>query len=323
MRYRLFRPLDIEVSTVGFGTWALGGEGRFAGRQLGWGPTDFAEASRAIRCAVDSGVNFFDTADLYGNGAAERLLGETIGSNENVVVCTKFGNREDSSGAGFQDFSAPWLRASVEGSLKRLRRARLDVVLLHSPPDDFDFARYDTTVLADLVKEGKVGCFGVSCRSARGAERVLAARLGTVVEVIYNAVDRRSAAKVLPEADRSGVAVIARVPLASGFLAGTYEARPSFFPSTDYRSGLPTAELEWRTEAANKLAFLARLPGGMAVSALRFCLSHAAVTTVATGMRKVEHVESNVLASDLGPLEADDLRRIEEAVPTVFEGWAA
>lgn len=320
MLYRRFRPLSVDVSVIGFGTWAMGGEATLGGKALGWGPTDRGEAERAVAAAIEGGVTFFDTADVYGNGTAEALLGEWLPPKRDLVVCTKFGNREDAGGKGVQDFGPEWLRASVEGSLRRLRRERLDVLLLHSPPDDFDWSRFDAAPLTALVEAGKVGCYGVSCRSIKGAERVLAARFGSVLEIIYNAVDRR-ATRMLPQAEAAGYAVIARVPLASGFLSGRCPSTPGAFPRTDYRSALPAEEVAWRAAAAGKLAFLADEPGGMAVSALRFCVSRPEIATVIPGMRTRAQVAENLLASVHGPLGPDALRRIEQAVPRTYPGW--
>ncbi len=297
----------------------MGGESTLGGKPMGWGKVDRADAERAVRSAVERGVTFFDTADVYGT--SEELLGEWLHAERNVVICTKFGNREDAFGRGFQDFDPGWLATSVERSLRRLRRDRIDVLLLHSPPDDFDWSRYDKTPLLELCRQGKIGCFGVSCRSVVGAERVLQARFGSVVEVIYNALDRRAERAILPEASKSGYGIIARVPLASGFLTGTYDATPDAFAATDYRSTLRPEEVSWRSRSSRDLAFLAELPGGMGVSALRFCLSRPEVSTVIPGMRRAAHVDQNLLASDYGPLDATSLALIQKAVPRVYEGW--
>lgn len=321
MQFRPFPPLSTRVSVIGFGTWAMGGESTLGGKQLGWGQTDRPEAERAVRRAVAGGINFYDTADIYGNGTSESLLGEWLHQDKDVLICTKFGNREDASGRVVQDFGAAWLTASVESSLRRLRRERLDVFLLHSPPDDFDWSQYDPAPLLALRDQGKIGCFGVSCRSVKGAQNVLRSRFGSVLELIYNALDRRAAETVLPEASRAGYAVVARVPLASGFLAGQYDENPASFSATDYRSTLAPAEVQWRARSSRGLSFLADLPGGMAVSALRFSLSAPEIATVIPGMRRCAHVEKNLLASEHGPLDPASLKLIQEAVPHVYKGW--
>ena len=305
---------------LGFGTWALGGEGTLGGKELGWGPTDAAEAEATVREAAERGIDLFDTADVYGNGLAERRLGEWLPAW--ARVCTKFGNREDAAGRGQQDFGASWLAASVEGSLRRLRRERLDVLLLHSPPDDFDWATYDPGPFERLQRGGIIGRFGVSCRSVKGAARVVASGFGSVLEVIYNAVDRRAERSLLTDARAAHYEVLARVPLASGFLADAFVASPapSFLP-TDFRSGLAAADVAWRCGAASKLAFLRELPGGLAVSAIRFALSREEISAVVPGMRTRAQLQQALRAHELGPLDRDTLRAIAAAVPSVYPGW--
>jgi aryl-alcohol dehydrogenase-like predicted oxidoreductase len=290
---------------------------------MGWGSQDREESKRAVRRALDLGVNFFDTADVYGQGISEMILGEVLPSaSPDVVICTKYGIRETETGQATRDFSPAWLERCIEGSLKRLRRDRVDVLLLHSPPDDFNWSTFDRGPLEKLVKEGKIRCYGTSCRGYRGAENVLSHRFGSVIEAIYNVLDRRMENKVLPQAQLMNIGVIARVPLASGFLTGKYIKSPPHFESNDFRSTFSADEIQWRWEAARKLSFLDDLPGKMTSSALRFCLSHPGISTVIPGMRSVRQVEDNVLATALGPLPLDSRQDIERLVPQIFGGWA-
>ncbi len=161
----------------------------------------------------------------------------------------------------------------------------------------------------------------MSCQTSRGAENVLKANFGSAIEIIYNMLDRRAEDKALPLAKEKKIAVIVRVPLASGFLSGKWKSNLPRFPSGDHRGFLPKEDVEWRLEQARQLAFLAELPGGMATSALRFCLSHPAVTTVIPGMRNPNQVECNVEAARLGSLPKSVLEKIHQAVPTTFSGW--
>ncbi len=316
---RPFPALGREVSVIGFGTWPLAGPLDAGGVPIGRGPVDEAEAVQALRAARAAGVSFFDTAPTYGQ--AETLLGRELGADRETIVCTKFGIRLDPDGRARKNYSSVALRLSVEASLRALRREVLDVLLLHSPPDDFDWQGYDAGPFETLRAEGKLRCYGVSCQGVAGAERVLRAGFGQVVEVIYNALDRRAERGVLAEAARRGVGVIARLPLAQGFLAGRFRKGPPGFAATDHRTRFSAEEIAWLQDAARKLAFLDDLPGGMAVSALRFCLSHPAVTCVIPGMRSAEQVHTNALAGSAGPLNDEDRRRILSAVPDTYPGW--
>lgn len=321
MEYRRFGTLREKVSVIGFGTWAIGGPTVFGGREIGWGRTNVREATRAIRLAVALGINFFDTADIYGRGKAEEILGRALRATPDAILCTKFGNREDSRGRAAKDFSPRRLRESVEASLRRLRRETIDILLLHSPPDDFDWSRYDPTALERLKRAGKIRMYGVSSRSVRGALCVLEHRFGEVLEVVYNALDRRAARTVLPKAHQRGWACIARVPLASGFLTSERLGTLQAFEPNDIRAQLSASERQWRIQAVEKLRFLASLSSGMACSALRFCFSHDGISTVIPGMRSRAQVEENVAAGELGALPASVLVKIARAVPRPYSGW--
>src|SRR2546426_304254 len=174
MTYRRLGRLPRPVSAVGFGTWPLGGAQELGGRAVGRGDVDEREATRAIEHALAAGINFFDTADSYGDGRAETLLGRVLDGARDVVVCSKFGNRRDASGHAVKDFGATWLDHSIDGILTRLRRARIDVLLLHSPPDDFEWSRYDCAPLEACKARGAIGAYGVSA-SVRGAAAALRA----------------------------------------------------------------------------------------------------------------------------------------------------
>jgi aryl-alcohol dehydrogenase-like predicted oxidoreductase len=319
MPTRPFPGLGRYVSAVGFGTWPLAGPLDVGGVPIGRGPVDEAEALRALHAAREEGISFFDTAPTYGQ--AEALLGRALAGDQDAVIGTKFGIRVTPCSKAVKAYFPTALRASVEASLRTLRRDAIDVLLLHSPPDDFDWASYDIGPFEALRREGKLRCFGVSCHSVAGAERVLQSGFGQVVEVIYNALDRRAERGVLDEAARRNVGVIARLPLAQGFLADRFRDGPPAFAATDHRSRFSAGEIAWLQDATRKLAFLDELPRGMAVSAVRFCLSHPAVTCVIPGMRSAEQVRANAAAGRLGPLDPETVRHIQHAVPESYPGW--
>lgn len=309
-------------SRIGFGTWQLGGDSTFGGKPNGWGVIDEQEAKRAILFALENGIAFFDTADGYGKGRSEEILGQTIANNPKAIICTKFGNREDEFGIAYQDFSAQWLQTAVENSLRRLKRETIDILLLHSPPDNFNWINYDITPLENLIQTGKIRSYGVSNKTHKGVENVINHNFGTTVEAIYNALDRRVSANVLPLCETKNYNFIARVPLASGFLTEKTlfnEAKP--LSVNDFRNNFTADITKWFIEQTTKLSFLNDLEGGISVSALRFCLSNPAVSVVIPGMRNVKQVEQALLAQKLGALSEEILEKIKQKVPTVFAGW--
>ena len=307
---------------MGCGTWPLGGPSTLAGRVTGRGAASRADGVRLIAYACDRGMNFFDTADIYGDGQAETILGEALGGRDGIVICSKFGNREDRSGALVKDFSPAWTTTAVAASLRRLRRRRIDVLLLHGPPDQFDWRTFDRTALDRLVAAGDIGSWGVSAHTAIGAERALSADVGQVLEVIYNPLDRRIEQRLLPLAAERGVTVIARVPLAFGFISERFlRAPPPIFTDDDHRAHIPGAERQWLIDAVARIGFLADEPGGLVASALRFCLSDARIGICIPGLRQPQQVDQALAALALGPLSETLLARIAEAVPEVYPGW--
>lgn len=316
-----FSNIPFPISRFGMGTWQTGGPTVWGGRQTGWGDTDFSEALATLEFAIGSGVNFFDTSDAYGRGRSEELLGQAIrrsGKHE-IAVCTKFGTREDEQGNVVLDFSPEWLQQAVEGSLKRLRRDVLDVLLLHSPPDDFDFKNYDPEPFERLVREGKIRNYGVSVKSLAGAENVIRSGFGSVVEAIYNMIDRRAEDSVFPLCKEQGYAFVARCPLASGFLT---DKPPVEFSADDIRNNFPAAQNQWMAESVATIrAIVGEEPFTVSEMALRFAATHPQVSVVIPGMRRRRHVEGLVRARQGGAVSPAIVERLREALPETYPGW--
>ena len=320
MKYRYSKMLKKNISAIGFGTWPLGSETKLAGKQIGWGPVKNNESISAIHKALDLGINFFDTADIYGAGTAEKILGKVLSKErKSVIICTKFGIRE-LNGKNIRDFSIDWLNHVVENSLRRLRTDYIDILLLHSPPDDFDWYNFDRSGLEKLRESGKIITYGVSSNTVYGAEIVLNAWGNTIIEVIYNIFDRRAEESLIPLVKKLGADFISRVPLGSGFLTGKY-TKESVFPITDYRYLIDKKDFDWRCEISNKLDFLGETTIKRACNSLRFCLSNPMVLTAIPGMRTKEQVEQNVRAAQMGSLSDSIINRIHKTVPETYSGW--
>ncbi len=314
---------------LGLGTWQLGGVNLIHGIPMGWDFMDEHTALGILQAAFTSGIQFVDTADSYGQGQAELYIGQAIRKHtkeadwdrSKIMICTKFGNRVLDDGTMVQDFSSEHLIRAVDASLARLSCDYLDILLFHSPPENFDWANYDRGPLDELVHVGKIKEYGVSSKSVYGAKSVMDAEFGTVIEVIFNALDRRAATVLGNHHNRKKYHVIGRVPLASGFLTDkVFLKDPSMFGG-GYRSKIPERDIHWFIESANKLAFLKEMPGGLTINALAFCLQSDCIDVVIPGVKDLGQLNAHLKALDLHALSDDVINKIEDAIPTVPSWW--
>lgn len=315
MHYRRLGRTAMMVSEIGFGGWPIGGQR--------WGSVEDEDSLRALEQAFDLGLNFYDTADVYGHGHSEELIGQAFASKRpNVVIATKAGVDFYAGEPSKHNFSAEYIRTALERSLERLRTDYVDVLQLHNPPQKLAKDGRIWETLADLRREGKVRFFGISARTANDALTYLKAadagdehsrRFGDTLQVAFNLLDQEAAAKgVFVEAYRQDWGIIARVPLASGMLTGKY-AGDHYFTPDDFRSMWSPGRLKETARRVEALRFLVRPPSeSMTQAALAFVLSQEAVSTVITGAKTEAQVEENARAPELAPLSQDDLRRAQE-----------
>jgi aryl-alcohol dehydrogenase-like predicted oxidoreductase len=319
MHYRLLGRTGFRVSEIGYGGWGIGG---------GWGPRDDEEAMRALRRALDLGVNFFDTALGYGNGRSEQLIGQAVkGMRERVFIATKIPPKthrwpvlphEPVS----ETFPADWVISCTEKSLKHLGSDYIDVQQLHAwtPAYTEQLDWYEG--LMRLKEQGKIRAFGVSANDWDPYGPVGLVRSGLVdtVQVIYNIFEQRPAEQLLPAALEHHVGIIVRVPFEEGLLTG--QIGPNHrFSEDDWRRDWLTPErlreVAPRIEALK--AFLGPDRPTLAALALKFVLSHPAVSTVIPGMSKVGHVEANCAVSDGKLLSDEELEALR--AHAFVHGW--
>lgn len=303
------------VSRVGFGAWAIGG--------LNWGRQDERDSREALVAALESGVTFIDTADVYGYGRSETLIGQVLRETgrRDVVVATKAGN--DFYNAGPEDETIygrirlngqrDYLVFAAEQSLRRLGVETLDVLQLHS----LETADLDSDepweALAQLKRQGKIRYAGWSVKSFQetGQSRFLerGREVLDCIQVRYNLLERGAEEALLPKATSLGLGVIVRIPLLFGLLTGKYR-RDHRFPPDDHRSAnLAPSRLEEYLRRLDRLSgWFASFPGhSMAELSLRFCLSHPACHTVIPGARNAAQAQANAAAARLGPLPPGQL----------------
>ncbi|NJR44016.1 aldo/keto reductase [bacterium] len=313
----------LREARLGLGTWQLGGASEFGGRTNGWGALDEARALAILDTALAQGIRVFDTADAYGKGLSETRIGKVVGNRDDCYVITKVGQREQAQQA-LCDFSPSWIQYAVSQSLKRLQRDRIELLLLHSPPLNFDYLSQASDVFTQLKVEGKIGGIGVSVRTSACAKRAIAASWIDAVEVIFNAVDRRAAAVFAestlpnpPSTRTSAVQWIARSVLASGWLARSAGQQLS---QDDLRAHVPGDLAAWFAAQDRGLDWLNDLPGGKTVSLLRFAISYAAVDCALLGVRRPEQIAAIVQAKQLGALPTDVIQQIQRS-SELYPGW--
>ena len=307
MKTRVLGRTGLKVSEVGFGAWAVGGN--VHGNS--YGPTDDRESVAAIRRSVERGVNFIDTADVYGWGHSEEVLGDALADRrDDVQIATKVGG-DFYHGGVRMNFDPGYVAFALERSLKRLRTDHVDLYQLHNPPAEMmdDPATYD--VLDALKAEGKIRSYGVSVHEPVEALLCLQACKPDVLQIPFSLLRQEWIDEVLPEARKANVGIIAREPLGNGFLAGRIppEAR---FPPGDIRHHWPPSMIAARSQAARNLAFLIRADRTMAQAALRFVLAFPEVSVAIPGGKTVAQVDENCSASKAPDLSPDEIQRARD-----------
>jgi len=301
------------VSVAGLGTWQLGAD---------WGEVSDADALAVLDAAAQAGVTFLDTADVYGDGRSERLIGQFLAANPGLpmTVATKMGRRVPQDPA---QYTLANFREWTDRSRANLGTDTLDLVQLHCPPTPVFSTGAVYDALDTLVAEKRIAAYGVSVETCAEALAAIA-RPGTAsVQIIFNAFRRKPLEEVLPAAQAAGVGIIARVPLASGLLSGRY-THGTTFGASDHRTynrhgeafdvGETFSGVDFDTGVEAAREFAALLPADLppAQAALRWIIQQPGVTTVIPGARNAEQARQNAAAADLPPLTGEQLRGIEE-----------
>ena len=313
MRFRELGRTGFRVSEISFGAWAIGGS---------WGEVDDSESYAALNKAVDLGVNFFDTADVYGDGRSEQLLARLKRErSEPIIIATKAGRRLDPHVAS--GYNRQNLTAFVERSLRNLHTEALDLLQLHCPPTEVYYNPELFGVLDDLVAEGKLRYYGVSVEKVEEALKAIEYPNVQTVQIIFNMFRQRPAELFFPEAKRRQVGILARVPLASGLLTGKMTPRTTFatddhrafnrygesfdrgetFSGVDYDSGM---------RAVDEIRPLVPEGASLTQLALRWILMFDAVTCAIPGAKRPEQAEENIRAATLQNLPDSTMEKVRQ-----------
>jgi aryl-alcohol dehydrogenase-like predicted oxidoreductase len=313
MEQRVIGRINQQVSVAGLGTWQLGAD---------WGEVKEGEALAVLDAAVDSGVTFFDTADVYGDGRSEQLIGRYLRErpDADLFVATKMGRRMAQEP---ENYTLDNFRAWTDRSRTNLGVDTLDLVQLHCPPTPVYSSDAVFDALDTLVEEQRIAAYGVSVETCEEALTAIA-RPGTAsVQIIFNAFRLKPLEAVLPAAAEAGVGIIARVPLASGLLSGKY-TKDTVFPANDHRTfnrhgesfdqgeTFSGVDYESGLEAAAEFSALAPTGATPAQTALRWIIQQPGVTSVIPGARSPEQARANAEAAALAPLPDATLDAVRE-----------
>jgi aryl-alcohol dehydrogenase-like predicted oxidoreductase len=303
--------LGRSVSVVGLGTWQLGAD---------WGHVDPAKARAVLESAVDQGVTFVDTADVYGDGRSEQLCGELLARHPDVLVATKMGRRGPQTLA---NYSPANFLAWNERSRANLGADRIDLVQLHCPPDNVYASDEVFAALDALVDAGHIAAYGVSVETCEQAMRAISRAGVATVQIILNCFRLKPLERVLPAARDAGVGIIARVPLASGLLSGRFDEHTTFAPD-DHRTfnrhgeafdvGETFSGVPYETGLAAVVELRKLLDPGMTLAqfALRWVIDQPAVSTVIPGASSPDQVLQNASVATLAPLGEDQLAGVRD-----------
>lgn len=312
MEYRKFGNTDLQVSVVGFGAWAIGGGAMIGKTAIGWGDVDDDESIKAIRRSLELGINFFDTADIYGLGHSEDILGKEIGSKKDVIIATKVGNVSRDEQFTI-DYSKEYILKACEASLRRLRRNEIDYYQLHSARVNHLQQGECIEAMQQLEKEGKIRYWGLSLNTfdpVPEADYLVQNNLGNGFQLVLNLLNQK-AVPLIKTAAKKGYGIIARMPLQFGLLTGKFDKEASF-STNDHRKNRLTSEVINATNNALQPVWELCKKYGVNKTqlALSYVLSYPEVSTIIPGIRTAAHAEANT--SGLIHLDQNDMKMIEE-----------
>ncbi len=308
MKKRLLGRTSLLISEIGFGAWAIGG--------TSYGPTDDRASRRALSFAFEQGVNFFDTADTYGHGHSEKLIGETFRKSsirKQVILASKVG-WDFYHGASKKNFDAAYIRFACGESLKRLKTDYLDLYQLHNPSYELIKEGNVFKVLTDLHKEGKIRFWGVSIHTVEEGTSAIQNGGADTIQAVYNLIDQKIREKLMPNCKAHDMGLIVREPLACGLLTGKYSLESRFL-KTDHRNRWTQEKLKddfKRIERVNRILEPKKI--SLKQAAIEFVLLSDSVSCVIPGIKTEEQLQDHLNALKHPKLEMPEAERLKALV---------
>ncbi len=317
MKYREFSDLGWKVSEIGIGCWAIGSE---------WGDVSVEDAKEALYTSIDNGINFFDTADVYGDGRSEKIISEVLkNSNEQIYVATKAGRRLNPHNA--DGYNLKNIESFIDRSLSNLGVDIIDLVQLHCPPSEICGKPETYEMMDEIVKKGKIKYYGVSVEKVSEALDAIQHPNVKSIQIIFNIFRQKPSEIFFQEAKKNNVAIIARVPLASGLLTGKMNNNSSF-PENDHRNyningdAFDVGETFSGVDFSKGLEAVEELkkikPDGFSLTdlSLKWILSHPEVTVVIPGAKNKIQAELNVKASEL-----NEINSVKDSIKEIYNKY--
>jgi aryl-alcohol dehydrogenase-like predicted oxidoreductase len=318
MQFRKFGNTDLLVSEIGFGAWAIGGGAMIGNTAIGWGDADDTDSINAIHAALDVGINFFDTADIYGLGHSENLLGKTIGNKKEIIIATKVGNvsRNDQFTV---DYSKKYILEACENSLRRLKRGVIDYYQLHTARMQHLQEGKCIAAMQQLQQEGKIRYWGISLNTFEPlseAEFFIENKIGNGFQLVLNLLNQKTL-PLLKRSAESGYGLIVRMALQFGLLTGKFD-KEVHFSANDHRKNRLTKDVVDASNNALKpvWSLCDKYNCSKTQLALSYILSYPAVSTIIAGIRTAEQVQLNT--TGLFQLDKADIEMIEHLGETDF-----
>ncbi|RJP63669.1 MAG: aldo/keto reductase [Ignavibacteriales bacterium] len=296
MEYRQFGNTDLKVSVIGFGAWAIGGPAMAGSIPIGWGNVDDKTSADAIRKSVEAGVNFFDTADFYGLGHSEELIGNVIGNNPEIIIATKVGHKLSEKNDFILDYSKDHITLACEKSLKRLRRDCIDYYQLHSARTEHLINGECIEAMEELRDAGKIRFWGLSLNTFNPfpeAEFLISRKIANGFQLVFNLINQRALSLFKSMYDNS-YGIIARMPLQFGLLTGKFDSASSF-EKADHRSFRLTKEIIAGSNKALESIwkFADKYKISKTTLSLSYILNYPEISTVIPGIKTPEQAIEN------------------------------
>ena len=318
MNYRKFGTKDLSVSEIGFGAWGIGGPAMVGDVAIGWGDVDDKTSIKALNRSYDLGINFYDTADFYGFGHSEELIGNVFGNRDDVIIASKVGHRVEDEKI-LLDYTKKHILKSCEESLKRLKRDKIDYYQLHSAKLEHLQNGECIEAMEQLKSEGKIKYWGISLNTFNPypeAEYLIERNLAEGFQLVLNIINQRSL-KLIESAYQKGYGVIARIPLQFGLLTGKFNKETTFNKNDHRHFRLPPEFLTRLLEAINEVwAIAEKYNVDKTTFALSFIMNHTGVSTVIPGIKTPEQAEKNT--KPIVTISEDDMNFIHQLFDKKF-----